>query len=442
MKSKKLMNAWQKREVLLENYTEDRKKLLLRPIHSIEIKEGVVVSGLEYADAYSDQCTGGNASDRLETYKLNTTEIYRGRQCVIRGTVDGLKMKYTPGDSLLMWAPNSDEIVEVLMGLFNIKEDKCVQFRRIRCRDSSLIFSFSGRISGYFKYFLDITSIPSKLALFRLSQYAEKNKDQLEYLSSKEGSGDYFALGRNWNTLIDILLQFRVKIPFEALLEVSKEIKPRAFSFINGEDDDCEFVAGILTDTESPVRNGHFSDFLLRNTGNKAETMGTSLIQKKFMDCIYRVKHKENNLFKLRSSSTVCLLFGIGTGVAPFISFIRNCRKDCQFTLFYGCKSSEENILVKTSIAHGKEHPSEYTGAFLLKTECPNVEVHVVYSQTHLSIRMGEFLEKNAAQVQKKCAELSLDGIYICGNKEATKSISNYFAVNHPEVLLHSDDWS
>ncbi|KAI5149991.1 hypothetical protein NEAUS05_1987 [Nematocida ausubeli] len=442
---KNLMNGYTTRPISLAGYTENRKTILLSQMHEVSFKEleeraeGVVM----YRDMHTDSSAGeGTPRDmqRLESYKLEIAEVYRGRQDVFKGVLQNTSIKYTPGDSLLMWAPNSETVVQKLMELLSIQKDRVIEFTRVRIRGRAHVFSFAGRISEYFRYFLDVTSLPSKLSLFRLSQYAEKDSDKLAYLSSKEGSADYFAMGKNWNSLLDILVQFSVKIPLESLLEVAKEIKPRAFSLINQESNECEFIAGILRNGESDCREGHFSDYIMRVAQTENTPVSSESAEASGM--IYRIRHKENILFQLRSSTKNALLFGIGTGVSPFISFIRNCKKDCVFTLFYGCKTEDENILAKTGIAWEAGLESEYAGAKLFTTESPNVTVHVVYSQTNQSIRMGEFLQRNKEKIAARCREISTSGIYTCGNKQAMQSVSQYFTAEHPEISQHNDDWS
>ncbi|KAI5192133.1 NADPH-ferrihemoprotein reductase [Nematocida minor] len=443
------------RAISTSAYTPERKPHTFTRLHSVSLAEKTKCKDGESLVLYKDKHTmaeTSTSSASQETqlnpstiYTFHTETLYAGRQTSIKMTVRDRKIEYVPGDSILLWVSNSESIANTLMELLDVPADRWISFQRIHNRTSSVVFSFAGMASDYFRHFLDTTSLPSKLFLYRLSEYAcEEEKDKLAYLSSKEGSAEYFMMIRNWNSIIDILIQFRVKVPLEVLLEVCTEIKPRAFSLINKKENDIELIVGVISNsTEESTRNGHFSEYAVStaNSREKTETAEDTDKNMRIFDSsiAYRIQLKANRLLRLREETTNALLFGIGTGVAPFISFIRNHGSSCKFSLFYGCRNRDENILVKIGLVSGPGEESKYAGAVLFRVG--PTDVHVVYSRESMCLRMHDFLAKNKEKIDDECKQFFND-LYICGNKGAMAAVSAYFEDAHPNMKKYIDDWS
>lgn len=448
------MDKYKARSVCTPGYKPERKALQFTQLYRVSFEEKQKFNQCSRIMIYSDKNTAASAKDTdplgktqidsSTVYSLEKEIVYSTKKTAVKLTVKNTPMEYVPGDSILLWVSNSESICSALMDILGVCKDRWISFTRTHIRTGAAVFTYSGMASDYFRHFIDATSLPSKLFLYRISKYADQSEqDKLEYLSSKEGSKDYFKMSKNWNSIIDILVQFKVKIPLEVLLEVCTEIKPRAFSLINKQKTDCVIIAGSVTNTqEGSVRKGHFTEYAISTQDTqKSACEGSGILKNREpldTSIVYRIQHKPNRLMALREETKNAFLFGIGTGVAPFISFIVNSGESKRFTLFYGCRSRHENILVNIGFLTGPSEESAYEGAILFRKG--NTNIHVVYSQENESFRIGQFLKRNKEKINSEC--MIFNDLYICGNKEAMQEISEYFAENHSEMNKYIDDWS
>ncbi|OAG30467.1 hypothetical protein NEDG_02009 [Nematocida displodere] len=403
------------------------------------------------------------------TYTVHGTTTGSGclirRECLVGGEksvwrvrIEGVQMAYTPGDSVLLRVSNEKKASERILRQLGCLSGAYLQFERVHIKTGRCVFSFQGRLGDYIEHFLDITSLPSKYCLYRLSLCAgEGRRDALEYLSSREGSRDYFSLNKNWNTLADIIEEFQVSLKLEDLLELSTEIKPRAFSLIQSPSQDIEFICGLITKNNGESeRKGHFSTFISQVTdkqqawvvqsGNpqpstaqpapQCPSTTTQPTTQPSTALVYGVVLKPNKLMQMRASDS--LLIATGTGVAPFVSFLRH-RSQNRLVLFYGCRAEEESILHGLGMVSGPGSECVYRGAreYVLDER---TAIYIVYSRTNLSIHINTFLKINEERVAFLLE--TLQSVFICGKREVQKSLSEHFAQAHPQMPLYIDDWS
>ncbi|KAI5181565.1 methionine synthase reductase [Nematocida sp. AWRm80] len=392
--------------------------------------------------------------------------------------IENTSLDYIPGDSILIRVTNSDIEVKRILNTLGIEGEERISFRRIMNRNNKEVFSFSGKVYDYFKRYFDFTSIPSKSMLFRMSKYAgNKERNRLLYLCTREGMNDYFNLKYNWNSITDILEELSVKIPLVDLLEVCTELKPRAFSMINKNNQDIEFICKVITATnKNRYRFGHVSQYILErhisskdiisimDRGDKddvsdiddisdiddvidkddvidriekirIERVSDDKISNRASNGkLYSIGLKENRLMRMRKGNG--LLVGIGTGVAPFISFLRNKDPEQEFTLFYGCRNKEENILLALGIVQ-EEEDTEYKGA--LKYKYNTDTIYIIYSRENESIRLPEFFKMHTEKIDPLITRLSQ--VYICGNQMVQNSLLEYFKERQSNLLVYLDEW-
>lgn len=237
---------------------------------------------------------------------------------------------YYPCDSVGIYAPNSDELVEKVFRLCGF-EDRCVRLERAG-QDP---FSFEGKLSYFVKHKLDISSLPKKALLGSLAKTAKKHR-QLEYLCSREGTRDYLSLGVNWNTLVDIIEEFESRPSLEDLLVNCELIRPRYYTLLNKE---AEVLVGIVSKTvDGQVLFGHVSRFI--------RDLCCLCPPKVPVEICFR----KNKLFdRIPQKNLIC--FCTGTGIAPYIAFYRALDElhglDGQKTieLVYGFRNEEDDIL-------------------------------------------------------------------------------------------------
>lgn len=448
------MGEYKTRPVYIPEYTQERKQTSFSPLYRVSLHEKEMDAPYSDVLEYTDKATAIYATDanplgktlinESSVYSLEKQIVYLGKRPVVKITIKENIVEYVPGDSILLWASNSESVCSALMSALCVPNKRWISFTRTHIRTGQVAFSFTGMASDYFRHFMDVTTLPSKMFLHRISEYAEPSeKDKLQYLSSKEGSKDYFGMKKNWNSIIDILVQFKVKVPMHVLLEISTEIKPRAFSLVNSQGEDSAVIVGSLSsEIDGSVRNGHFTEYVRGCLSLESRPYSQREAEKdrRVLDrgIVYRVQHKPNMLMRLQKETKSAMLFGIGTGVAPFISFVVNNKESKKFSLFYGCRSKDENILVNIGFVCEPGEESEYTGAILYRKE--NTEIHVVYSRENRCLRMQSFLEENKESISNNCK--IFNDLYICGNKKAMEAIAGYFTENHPGMAKYIDDWT
>ncbi|KAI5186492.1 hypothetical protein NEHOM01_1504 [Nematocida homosporus] len=389
---------------------------------------------------------GMDVFGRKESAVGRTEVLFEGRRTVVRVWIKGLGVSrglqsWLPGDSVLVKVSNSKDRVQGLLAYLGWKGEKWIEYRKVHIRTGRVVMSYSGRLDDCLRHCLDLTSLPSKYMLYRLGQLAgPESRAKLEYLASRAGSKDYFGLGKNWNDLYDLVVGLEVKLDLETLLELSEEIRPRAFSVLslNAAEDEVEFLCGVVEkEAYGEKRYGHASLFVLNMIAGAAAgrtdlNYGAGLI----MNTI----HKPNRLMQIQAGNA--LLIGIGTGVAPFISFMAR-KEEREFVLVYGCRSRKESILHSLGIVSGDGEESSLVGAREFFSSKYQTRILIVYSQENSCLRLDQFLINNTERINDLISNLCPDTKlgYICGNKGARKAICTYITQTHPKMRLYVDDW-
>lgn len=426
------MDLW---PVYSDGYSECREAPCFTQRHSVEM--GIDRSGTD-------------RSEILEEIRVVAKEIVSTDKKVVHVILPDIRMAYAPGDSLLLQVSNDAEKVSCLAARLGACPNDSLAFARVHKKTGKQVFRFEGSLKTYLAGFLDITSLPAKYALHVMAQHARKEKDRLAYLASKEGRNDYFGLLRNWNTLLDIFEQFDVHMPLRAFLEIATEIKPRAFSLISRIGEPVEFVARVVEKTcrvTDTARYGHFSGFLLRiaRTQHKAHLIPGRTERTSYSvpdvcgELVYGVSLKPNRL--IRMQRTPCVMAGMGTGISPFISFLRNWSEQ-KSTVFYGCRSSEENLLLEIMGEEMQAHAPAEADTDNLRAETfvvDQTEIYVVYSREGPGVHMGQFLASHKPLFQQRLGKTRR--IYICGPKPAQKETREIFSEICPGAEIGVDEW-
>lgn len=414
-----------------DGYIKERAPASFKQINRIETKENSCY--VHTPDTPSEKsisnCVCICTIKQEKIYPFEVKRIVNHRKTIAKIKIKDTHMQYIPGDSVTVKVSNEKRKTDWLMKYLGIDNNKYIHFRRIHIKSQKILFEYKGNIGDYFRHYLDISSLPSKYMLYKFSTFAadDLEKEYLLYLSSKEGSKDYFQLAKNWNDLCDIIKQFKVKIDLLSLLEVCTEIKPRAFSLIHQEEkEEIEFLCGIIEKTsntentkeekEKSKRYGHFSSFAIRQ-------IECSSISGFETDILYGIDYKPNRLMQMKDGGGI--LIGIGTGVSPFIPFLMRGEKR-DFVLFYGCATEKESILHALNIIVDGKSKYQYP-------------VHVIYSRQDAAIRMDEFFRRNTESINQLVQKHKK--VYICGNKGAQKSLHHYFSSTYPDIKIYIDDW-
>lgn len=318
----------------------------------------------------------------IEKLKCTWREVYK---------IDfGCKFDITPGDSIGLLCPNSDENTQKLLNIFNINKNTAIIYEK-KGHDP---FYYKGTINDFFKYFFDIKIIPKKNFLYFLAQNCSK-KNELLYLCTKEGSADYFKLHSKWITLLEIIEYFGCRPDLEQFLQHASNNKPRHYSFTNKVGENASILVGIL---EKENKMGHCSEFI-----------------SKYEKAFFYVTTKPNKLIKPLQTAKM-LLIATGLGIAPFLSFVKSLQND--FWLIYGCRNIEDDL-----------------------SEGIDVRKDVCYSSENQ--RITNFIENNNQKiydyVQNDCY------VYICGSmhvqNDVNKMLKLHFPFLYEQNRVFCDNW-
>ena len=280
----------------------------------------------------------------------------------VEGTFD-----YQPGDSFSTVLPNDSSIVNLLLNRLKVAHLADVPVERSVLTGSSKSDSscnFIPRISTLryiFSNCVDIASMPFKRVFFRLlADYCFNDDEfrQLLRISSRQGAEEYNQLREKMLTLLDVLNMFpSCDPPVERLLENLPILLPRPYSFASSPLDDdgkFSFVFNVVNIPEDETR--------LARKG-----VATGWFEKHMEDVNHEVREiripaflRSNTSFRMPDDPRIPLiLIGPGTGVAPFVGFLRHRRqlkkKDSSIVfgsvhLLFGCRTESNDFLFKDEL--------------------------------------------------------------------------------------------
>ncbi|XP_071544761.1 methionine synthase reductase-like [Panulirus ornatus] len=297
---------------------------------------------------------------------------------------------YEPGDSVGILVKNPKHEVEILMNLLEITEiaDKSceISVASQTRKKSATVPAFIPRKSSLrhiLENCMDIRSVPKKPLIRALLEYTSNpsEKRRLQEFVSKEGATEYSKHVREMNlTTLDLLIIFQsCKPPVTTLLEHLPRLQPRAYSIISSPLVDSKNISfafnvvdipkentvtfarkGICTGWLASVYDEHKVDNKNLNQAlddlSLADTLNTHA-------CIYL---RCNQSFRLpQNIENPIVLVGPGTGVAPFVGFLRhrevikNTEPSITFGeswLFFGCRHKERDFLYREELEKFQEN--------------------------------------------------------------------------------------
>ncbi|XP_078410153.1 nitric oxide synthase 1 [Cetorhinus maximus] len=308
------------------------------------------------------------AARLLSRHNLQNPKSSRSTILLRMHTDEQKELQYQPGDHLGVFPGNHEDLVNALIDRLEdappVNQVIKVEFLEERSTALGVISNWSDEnrippctIFQVFKYYLDITTVPSPLLLqqFALLARNEEQKKRLEVLS--KGLQEY----EKWKwynnpTVVEVLEEFpSVQVPTTLLLTQLPLLQPRYYSISSSPDmypDEIHLTVAVVSyrtrDGEGSLHHGVCSSWL-----NRIDT-------DEMVPCFVRGAPS----FRLPKDPMIpCILIGPGTGIAPFRSFWQQRLydtghkgvKSCPMTLVFGCRQSkidhiyrEETIQVKS----------------------------------------------------------------------------------------------
>lgn len=336
-------------------------------------------------------------SARIESMEMLETAWRR----VCRVRLDRV-FSFRPGDSAGILCPNNNLLVDAMMDILGIEDFECSIERT-----TGVVFAYSGTARDFFKHHFDFTGLPRKAMLMRLGRScSDAHRREIEYLCSREGTRDYLAMGMRWNNVIDFMRTFECKPMMEDVVGDCEIIKPRHFSLVNRAGEPAEILIGLTSkDFDGFVRYGHVSDFLV--------SAGAKDIQ---------VYLRANSLFQMDSSPKM-LAVCTGTGIAPFLSFVRNLQPHQRIWILYGFRNSEDDL--STGIDADER-------------------VQITRMQSSNGVYVTDYIGSHVDALRAYIGEDS--PVYVCGRMDMQRMVFRVFEEHFKDVVqskrLIFDLWS
>jgi methionine synthase reductase len=360
---------------------------------------------------------------------------------------------YEPGYSVDIVCSNDENEVHKLLQRLNVAEP--TKLIRIKSKNESKKLGSNYvkltendnaiSVEFFFKYCVDIRVNCLKKSMLRmLASYCEEKADELKLLElcSKEGSDHYMSIVKeNSLSLLDILNTFEsCHPPLDHLIQMLPALTTRSYtlcSYFNKtiekiKDHTMEIIFNVIefqkNDFHTYHRNGIATGFLKDLEKNSS---------------FYFLKRKFQNFTfpHFNDLNKPLLMIGPGTGIAPFISFLRSLKSheselphELNIHLYYGCRYPFKDLLFKQQLL--KEFPKYLKKLSLSysrlnmdeltengrKDECLNENFYLPKSK---------YVQDSIRHNSKEIVSLLNDqngAVYLCGDaKNMSKDVLNCF---------------
>ncbi|KAI9141284.1 hypothetical protein BKA69DRAFT_1124931 [Paraphysoderma sedebokerense] len=315
-----------------------------------------------------------------------------------------------------------------------------------------------------FRYFIDVTTLPKKVMFRVLAEFTEdeEEKKKLLWLCSREGAKSYTALKESAPTLLTILTTFpNIRIPIlglSKLLSILMPLSPRYYSLTSTPLKDSNILSILFnvvvhnvpspptaasTSTSPATRHGiatPYIDALLSYpsfTASTADSFSPSqAMTAPPTDTYLPIFPYPAHFFHLPSSlDTPMILIGPGTGIAPFMGFLRHRAEQKKIAeklqngrgqghgnveVFFGCRHPEKDWLFKNEV-------EELVTFFNSGASERKANYHVSFSRYEKTDSSGEQkytkyvtdeMKKHGKEVYKIVKELG-GKVYLCGDAKS-----------------------
>jgi methionine synthase reductase len=305
----------------------------------------------------------------LNDFKYKYNLKFRLTDSFVGNEMKKAEFSYEPGHAIDIVCPNSkDEVNKLLKRLKIESPDQLIKIKtldpakKLGSSFVKLTEYHSISVEFLFTYCVDLrVNCLKKNFLRMLSFYCSDKLDQVRLLElcSKEGSEHYLEIVKgNALTLLDILNTFdSCHPPLAHLIQMLPLQTARSYtlcSYLNESDDifkhEMEIVFNMVTFEKNEYRT------------YKRNGVGTDYLSKiGVKESVYFLKRKFHNFtFPTGAESKKpIIMIGPGTGLAPFISYLRHAKHqfDAKINtdpvekwLFYGCRNPNKDFLFKEEI--------------------------------------------------------------------------------------------
>ncbi|KAL2677291.1 hypothetical protein Neosp_011060 [[Neocosmospora] mangrovei] len=332
--------------------------------------------------------------------------------------ISGSELCYETGDHLGIWPTNPQAEVERFLQKFGLWE-KCKRIISIRKREGDLSsrtpFPPTVSVEDLALHHLDICGPVSRQSLSVMADFVtdEAQRTTLKGLGADKNHFLKLTEGKYFNTALLLEHVFpddkAVTVPLAILLECIPKLQPRFYSISSSAIAERQRPTITVSAQSIPVPGtsrrflGVASNFILDSTRTRESVLPVFV---------------RTSSFRLPEGLYVpVLMIGPGTGVAPFRGFIRERIEQKRqgqgigtLTLFYGCRTADEDFLYKDE---WKAYQDELGDKFQMHVALSRQTEKKVYVQDLLMQRWEEvirIIRNNGA-------------VYVCGDVRMGKDV-------------------
>ncbi|WP_336987058.1 bifunctional cytochrome P450/NADPH--P450 reductase [Altererythrobacter aquiaggeris] len=326
---------------------------IAQPLYSVEITQSVT------ANPVADRI-GAHEVEVISNTELKDISQDEGRSTSHIEVALPQGVNYTPGDHLCVVPVNDEAVVSRLLKRFKLDHDTYVRIEsRSEMRGpfpSGSTFSVRhlARSAG------ELQAVATRRDIATLARYTQcpNSRAALEALARPAGADGADDMDRYtaeiWEkrkSVLDILEGYPAcELPLAVFLELIPFLSPRYYSISSAPGDDprrCSITVGVVS---GPALSGN---------GTFNGTCSAYLAGLKPGDRFQAAVREPTGNFRLPDDPGVpIIMFGPGTGIAPFRGFLqqrdylqKNGRTLGEAMLFFGCRHPEHDYLYRDEIA-------------------------------------------------------------------------------------------
>jgi sulfite reductase alpha subunit-like flavoprotein len=435
---------------------------------SDKLEDNVLIEAMDtYAKLFPLSAVDGSNVDDASVFERNGKRVIE----MTMSLPDDFTLEYQPGDSLGIIVPNTPQAVEFVLSMLqerhNVKPSQRISI------DSNHPVTVEEAVRTY----IDLCSpIKNKRILHSLSQFATDPEEinVLRLLASKTPQGEEVfmkLIDEQRMSVVDVLREFpsSQNVSLEGLIGMLTGIPPRYYSVSSSPLDPRNrtpalTVAFSVVDYLTPSLLVDKKEFGKRRIGGVAtrflEVVCSPFLSGTFdsCSCTLKIFPKPAADFHLPTSlSTPLILIGPGTGVAPFVGFLRHRKAQAmqphhaassvvegtwrgdfemedlavsthdapsgvmaqrrlgKIQLFFGCRRADHDWLFREEMAQLKEEGvvSELYTAFSRQEPKQYIQDIMIHDEVCRASLVELILEDNAS-------------VYICGDgNQMAKDVQN-----------------
>ena len=324
-----------------------------------------------------------NVQNCLNSKKVKILNIEEKRPNNINGStlkvtfdLSGTGIKYKPADNVLIYPKNKKEIVDIVINhLEKGKENDYINYKLIEQNKDKELFNLplpeGITVKEAFCEFIDLSCHINKIILSKLINYLTdiNQKNKANEIINDENKLQEF-LSKNYN-IADFIKEFdSLKLTLQGLCEIFPIISPRYYSCCSSFKKNNNIIEIIITlvSFKGPlgeIKYGMTSNYINELFKSKSFQTSDEYVKISFKDTEFKFP------FHLQ---TPMLMIGIGSGIAPFISFLQefesiknnNINMNFETYLIFGTMNKNNDFIFEKELEEFKQKGvlKEYFTAF------------------------------------------------------------------------------